>query len=83
MSWSPKTAPHSDFETVYLVLDSFGNTYSKTRAMPPIGGVGNAAPATLPSLCDRTNKKRGTDFSPTLHPHRRSYPLFYGQGLGR
>jgi len=24
MSWSPKTAPHSDFETVYLVVDSFG-----------------------------------------------------------
>ena len=24
MSWSPKTAPHGDFETVYLVLDSFG-----------------------------------------------------------
>jgi hypothetical protein len=24
MSWSPKTAPHSDFETHYLVLDSFG-----------------------------------------------------------
>ena len=25
MSWSPKTAPHGDFETVYLVLDSFGS----------------------------------------------------------
>src|SRR5262249_35799179 len=24
MSWSPTTAPHSDFETVYLVMDSFG-----------------------------------------------------------
>jgi hypothetical protein len=24
MSWSPATAPHSDFETVYLVMDSFG-----------------------------------------------------------
>ena len=24
MSWSPTTAPHGDFETVYLVLDSFG-----------------------------------------------------------
>ena len=24
MSWSPKTEPHGDFETVYLVMDSFG-----------------------------------------------------------
>ena len=24
MSWSPTTAPHGDFETVYLVMDSFG-----------------------------------------------------------
>jgi len=24
MSWSPTTAPHDDFETVYLVMDSFG-----------------------------------------------------------
>ena len=24
MSWSPKTAPHGDFETHYLVMDSFG-----------------------------------------------------------
>jgi len=24
MSWSPTTAPHSAFETVYFVLDSFG-----------------------------------------------------------
>ena len=24
MSWSPKTAPHGDFETVYLVMDNFG-----------------------------------------------------------
>jgi len=24
MSWSLTTAPHSDFETVYLVMDSFG-----------------------------------------------------------
>ena len=33
MSWSPKTAPHSDFETVYLVVDSFGalgNAYRET-----------------------------------------------------
>jgi len=33
MSWSPKTAPHGDFETVYLVKDSFaarGTTYRET-----------------------------------------------------
>jgi hypothetical protein len=24
MSWSPTTAPRGDFETVYLVMDSFG-----------------------------------------------------------
>jgi hypothetical protein len=24
MSWSPTTAPHGDFEAVYLVMDSFG-----------------------------------------------------------
>jgi hypothetical protein len=25
MSWSPTTAPHGDFGTVYLVMDSFGD----------------------------------------------------------
>jgi hypothetical protein len=33
MSWSPTTAPHGDFGTVYLVMDSFGargTAYRKT-----------------------------------------------------
>jgi hypothetical protein len=34
MSWSPTTAPHGDFETVYLGMDSFGargTAYRETR----------------------------------------------------